>query len=145
MKISEAKEELAPIIKRMPAYLKLITRLYREPGLNKKQKALLTAGMAYALSPIDLVPGIIPVAGQLDDIIVALVSIKQAIKSLPPIVAAEYEKETGITVAEIDADLQAAKKVAGYLTKAAAGYAWKGIKFVVMSGFKLVKQLIYER
>lgn len=145
MNLSDVREELAPIVRRMPAYIKLITCLYREPVLNKKQKALLSAGLAYALSPIDLIPGIIPVVGQLDDIIVALGSLKRTLRSLPPEVVAGYEEQTGITVAEIEADLKAAKKVAGYLAKTTLGYAWKGFRLLGRGGFRVIKRIIKKK
>ncbi|HWI55520.1 MAG TPA: YkvA family protein, partial [Desulfobacteria bacterium] len=82
MEISEMKDELLPVIKRMPAYIKLSIALYKEPELGRGAKTLLAAGVLYALSPIDLIPGFIPVAGQLDDIIVGLEALKRAMRGL---------------------------------------------------------------
>src|SRR5262245_55009121 len=65
-------------LKRVPKYLKLAANLMRDDEVPAHAKALLAAGGAYTISPIDLVPGIIPVAGQLDDLIVLLLSIRTA-------------------------------------------------------------------
>ena len=55
------------LIRRLPRYAKLAWALGRDDRLSRSRRAALIAGAAYLASPIDLVPGIIPVAGQLDD------------------------------------------------------------------------------
>ena len=45
--------------------------------------------VAYALSPIDLIPDFIPVLGYLDDLILIPIGIALAIKLVPPTVLAE--------------------------------------------------------
>ena len=52
----------------------LVSRLAREPRVPRWRKLLLVALVGYLAMPFDLVPDFIPVAGQLDDVIlVALV------------------------------------------------------------------------
>jgi uncharacterized membrane protein YkvA (DUF1232 family) len=52
----------------------LLARLARDPRVPRRRRLLLVALAAYLVSPIDLVPDFIPIAGQLDDaILVALV------------------------------------------------------------------------
>ena len=55
----------------IPDCVGLIKRLLADPRVPRWHKALLLLLAAYLLSPIDLVPDFIPVAGQLDDVIVA--------------------------------------------------------------------------
>jgi len=63
--------ELAGFI---PDCLVLCGRLLGDPRVPRRQKALLIALTGYLALPFDLVPDFIPVAGQLDDVvIVALV------------------------------------------------------------------------
>ena len=62
--------------------------LARDERLSRSRRAALLAGAAYLVSPVDLVPGIIPVAGQLDDAVVVLLAIRLALAGLP---AAERE------------------------------------------------------
>jgi uncharacterized membrane protein YkvA (DUF1232 family) len=58
----------------IPDCIVLCSRLLREPLVPRRKKLLLVALAGYLALPFDLVPDFIPVAGQLDDvIIVALV------------------------------------------------------------------------
>jgi len=52
----------------------------------------LVCALAYALSPIDLIPDFIPVLGYLDDLIILPVLIALAIKLLPPEVKADSRR-----------------------------------------------------
>src|SRR5262245_4185944 len=51
----------------IPDCVVLFKRLLADPRVEWWRKALLVAVLAYLVSPIDLVPDFIPVAGQLDD------------------------------------------------------------------------------
>ncbi|HEU4975979.1 MAG TPA: DUF1232 domain-containing protein [Baekduia sp.] len=67
----EAARALAGFI---PDCVVLVRRLLRDPRVPRRRKLLLWALVAYLALPFDLVPDVIPVAGQLDDaLIVALV------------------------------------------------------------------------
>lgn len=58
----------------VPHALILTRRLLRDPRVSRLDKALLWLLLGYIVSPIDIVPDFIPVAGVLDDaVIVALV------------------------------------------------------------------------
>ena len=58
----------------VPHALILTRRLLRDPRIPATSKALLWLLLAYIVSPIDIVPDFIPVAGVLDDaVLVALV------------------------------------------------------------------------
>lgn len=52
-------------------------------------KILIGAAVAYALSPIDLVPDFIPVVGHLDDVVVVPLLIIVALKLIPKDVVEE--------------------------------------------------------
>ena len=98
-------------VKRLPRYIRLATLLARDPRVPRSSKAFLIVGSAYAVSPIDLVPGVIPVAGQLDDLYVILTALQQAIRACPDEIVEEHLAATGITVAGIDADLANVRKM----------------------------------
>jgi uncharacterized membrane protein YkvA (DUF1232 family) len=51
--------------------------------------------LAYALSPIDLIPDFIPVLGYLDDLILVPAGIKLAIRLIPEEVLAEHRARAG--------------------------------------------------
>lgn len=92
-------------VKRLPKYLRLVNALARDSRIPRRSKGVLMVGGAYAISPIDLVPGVIPVAGQVDDLYVLLTALRQAIRMSPEDVVAEHLAATGVSLAEIDADL----------------------------------------
>lgn len=61
----------------------------RHPGTPWYAKLLVAAIVAYALSPIDLIPDFVPVLGYLDDLILLPLGIAWAIRMIPPAVMAE--------------------------------------------------------
>jgi len=67
-------------------------RLYlaaRDPRTPWYSKVLVGAVVAYALSPIDLIPDFIPVIGYLDDLVVVPLGIALALKLIPQPVMTE--------------------------------------------------------
>lgn len=48
--------------------LTLLWRAFLDPKVPFAAKALLVGGLVYGVSPLDVVPDIIPILGQLDDI-----------------------------------------------------------------------------
>ena len=69
-----AKQQLAQALLALPNLAKLIARLAVNPKVPAREKAILVATVAYLASPLDLIPDIIPIIGEVDDIfLVALV------------------------------------------------------------------------
>lgn len=97
--------EMLPVIRRLPAYSRLALALAREPALRWVHKAMLLGGVAYLVSPIDLIPGFIPVLGQLDDMAVALWSLRAALRAAAPEVAEHHLAAHGLTWEMLDSDL----------------------------------------
>ena len=54
----------------IPDCIVLCSRLLRDPRVPRRKKLLLVALAGYLALPFDLVPDFIPVAGQLDDVVV---------------------------------------------------------------------------
>jgi uncharacterized membrane protein YkvA (DUF1232 family) len=102
----------AAVLARVPRYLRLAYRLTRDERLTPRQRALAAAGAAYLAAPICAIPGFIPVVGQLDDLAVLLLTLRRALRSCPPEVAAEHLRQAGVTFAAIDADLAAIRATA---------------------------------
>ena len=61
----------------------------RHPETPWYAKVFVAGVVAYALSPIDLIPDFVPVLGYLDDLILIPLGIAVAIKMIPPHVLAE--------------------------------------------------------
>lgn len=110
--------EMLPVVRRLPAYSRLVLALAREPGLKRRHKALLVGGVAYLLSPIDLIPGFIPVLGQLDDLAVALWSLRAALRAAPPEVADRHLGAVDLTWEILDDDLARIGRSGRLLTRA---------------------------
>lgn len=70
----------------------------RDPRTPWYAKFLVAAIVAYALSPIDLIPDFIPVIGYLDDLILIPIGIVLAIKLVPPTVLAECRTQATETI-----------------------------------------------
>jgi uncharacterized membrane protein YkvA (DUF1232 family) len=64
----------------IPDCIVLVTRLLRDPRVPRRRKALLLGLVAYLSLPFDLVPDFIPVAGQLDDVIVVAVVLRRFVR-----------------------------------------------------------------
>jgi uncharacterized membrane protein YkvA (DUF1232 family) len=78
------RERLSSMVRRMPAYLRLSWHLAREPLLSKARRMAVVGAAGYLVSPVDLVPGVVPVVGQLDDIAVAIAALRIALAGLSP-------------------------------------------------------------
>ena len=61
----------------------------RDPRTPWYAKLFAACVVAYAFSPIDLIPDFIPVLGYLDDVIIVPLGIMLALKLIPPAVMAE--------------------------------------------------------
>ena len=60
-------------------------------------KALAACVVAYALSPIDLIPDFIPVLGYLDDLLLVPLGLALAIKMIPPEVLATCREQAMVS------------------------------------------------
>lgn len=73
---------LAPA--RLGTLLLALWKLARHPGTPWTCKAVAAAVVAYAVSPIDLVPDFIPLLGQLDDLVLIPLGLALAVRLAPP-------------------------------------------------------------
>lgn len=104
------RPELEPmwrVIRRLPKYARLSAAIARDQRVPGSAKTILAVGGLYLVSPIDLVPGIIPVAGQLDDLYVVLTALRQAIRMSPDDAIDEHLTAVDLDRAHIDDDLAA--------------------------------------
>jgi uncharacterized membrane protein YkvA (DUF1232 family) len=68
----------------IPDCLVLLRRLIGDERVPRRRKIALIALVVYLSIPIDLVPDFIPVVGQLDDVIIAALALRYALRSGGP-------------------------------------------------------------
>ena len=73
----------------IPDCLVLLRRLLADDRIPRRPKLLLAVSLAYLAVPLDLVPDVIPVAGQLDDAIVVALAIRCVTRAAGPAVVPE--------------------------------------------------------
>jgi uncharacterized membrane protein YkvA (DUF1232 family) len=66
---------------------------YKDPRVPWYARVLAAVVVAYAFSPIDLIPDPIPVLGYLDDLVIIPLGVALAIKMIPSQVLAECREE----------------------------------------------------
>ncbi len=96
----------------------------RDPSTPWHAKAFVGLIVAYALSPIDLVPDFIPVLGYLDEIVLLPLALTLAIRMIPaPVMCAARERAARQTEPRPRSRIGASIIVATWLAAAALG-AW---------------------
>ena len=83
---SRAKEIVAFI----PNVARLFAGLLGDPRVPRRAKIVLGVAAGYLAMPIDVIPDFIPVAGQIDDAIVAAFALRYVIRATPESVLAEH-------------------------------------------------------
>lgn len=120
----EALDAVWQVLKRLPAYGRLVASLARDRRVPLRARMILGAGGLYLVSPVDLVPGVIPVVGQIDDLYIGLIAIRRALRTIPDDVAAEYATSSGLTTDTIDSDLAAIRRLVRIGVTDGARWGW---------------------
>ena len=105
------------MLHRMPSYLKLAWRLGKDPMLSNARRAAVVAAAGYVISPVDLVPGVIPVLGQLDDIAFALAALRLALDGLHPDRRRMHLEAVGLEDAHLADDLRTVGATAAWIAR----------------------------
>jgi uncharacterized membrane protein YkvA (DUF1232 family) len=84
--VAGRREDARAIAAFVPDCIVLFSRLLRDPRLPRREKLLIAALLPYLLSPIDLIPDFIPVAGQLDDAVIVALVLGRVMRSRPELV-----------------------------------------------------------
>jgi uncharacterized membrane protein YkvA (DUF1232 family) len=73
----QIKSRLKNLLMFLPNMVKLLGKLLRDQRVPKTEKALFAAAIVYVIVPLDLIPDMFPVIGQVDDLyLVALVLLR---------------------------------------------------------------------
>ena len=79
--------------RRLKREIQALAYAYGDPRTGRLPKILIALTLAYALSPIDLIPDFIPVLGWLDDLILLPLLIALSIRLIPPEIMEECRKK----------------------------------------------------
>ena len=71
------------LLRTLVGQLRLAIRLVREPSVGLLVKAVPVLAAAYVISPLDFIPDVIPVLGQLDDMGILLLSLEAFLRWSP--------------------------------------------------------------
>jgi len=74
---------------------RLVVRLMLDRRVPLRHKLILPAAAIYLISPLDLIPDILPVLGRLDDVLVVLASLAMFLLMAPRDVVMEHIRNRG--------------------------------------------------
>ena len=86
--------------KRLKKQIVALYYAYRDTRTPRYAKLISACVVAYAFSPIDLIPDFIPVLGYLDDLILVPLGVKFALRMIPPSVLEEAKAKAEAKAAE---------------------------------------------
>ncbi len=93
-------DELRRRARRLKAEVYALYLAYRDPRVPWYARLFAAGVVAYAFSPIGLIPDFIPVIGFLDDLILVPLGILLALRMIPPPVMAECRQRAAETLRE---------------------------------------------
>lgn len=97
---------------------------YRDPRLAWGPRVFAACVVAYAFSPIDLIPDFVPVLGYLDDLIIIPAGIAIAIRMIPAEILVDARKNAAISLQE--------KKPVNWVAGVLIILAWLTVAFLVL-------------
>ena len=74
---------LRALARRLRLELDALAVVRRDPRVPRAARVLITVAVAYALSPIDLIPDAIPVLGLVDDLLIVPLALWLALRLVP--------------------------------------------------------------
>ncbi|MEO6294813.1 MAG: YkvA family protein [Candidatus Limnocylindria bacterium] len=104
---------MARLVFKLPTYARMVWGIMRDPRTPIGLKGLLAAALAYVVFPVDLVPDVIPILGQADDLTVLLLVLDLFIQNAPAEVKAEHAARARNGTADLDRDLQRLRGLMG--------------------------------
>lgn len=88
-RIMKSVEHARRLMGRFLLEIEFYRRVLKHPQTPQLSKILLGAAIAYAVSPIDLIPDFIPVVGHFDDLVILPLLIWMAVRMIPKTVITE--------------------------------------------------------
>lgn len=82
--------EIVRFVSHLPAFVRLFLRLLGDSRVGVFAKALLVSGVVYALTPLDFLPDLLPMLGQVDDLAIFAMACKIFLQLCPLPVVREH-------------------------------------------------------
>jgi uncharacterized membrane protein YkvA (DUF1232 family) len=101
------------LVIKLPTYARVVWGIVRDPRTPIGLKGLLLAALAYVVMPVDLIPDVIPIIGQADDLTVLLLVLDLFIQNAPAEVRAEHTARAKNGTADLDHDLAKLRHLMG--------------------------------
>lgn len=86
---------LLGLVQHLPSFLRLFWRLFKDPRVGLKAKALALGVVAYLIMPADFVPDLLPALGHFDDLLLLFLGAKGFIALCPREVVQEHVRRIG--------------------------------------------------
>lgn len=86
----QAKGFLKNVLYLIPNFLKLLFRLFKDGRVPAAEKAFLIGAIAYVITPIDLLPDVVPFVGQVDDLYLIALTMLRMLNRTPAEVIREH-------------------------------------------------------
>lgn len=112
------REQAVDVLRRLPAYARLAYGLSLDPDMPRVRRIALLGAVAYLVSPLDAIPGLIPVIGQMDDVLVILLSLRFALGGLTSEQRQRHLDAAGLTEGDTTADLDAIAAMGAWMLRA---------------------------
>ncbi len=107
----EARSILKDALMLIPNFLKLLVRLFKDPRVPTTEKALVAGAIVYVISPIDVIPDLIPFIGQVDDVYLVSLTVLRLLSRSGDDVLREHWKGAGDLASVVDKIVRAARYV----------------------------------
>ena len=103
----------AKVMLQFPTYARLVWGLARDVRTPVGLKILLGAAITYVVTPLDLIPDIVPILGHADDLTVLLLVLDVFISNAPAAVREEHLARAKTGTATLDEDLAQLRSLLG--------------------------------
>jgi uncharacterized membrane protein YkvA (DUF1232 family) len=107
----QARGFLSGVIMLIPNFLKLLFRLFKDSRVPMTEKAMLIGTIIYIVSPLDLLPDVIPFIGQVDDLYLAALVLLRLLSRTDDDVLREHWDGRGDLASVVDKIIRAAQYV----------------------------------
>lgn len=107
----QARDILKDALMLIPNFLKLLLRLFKDPRVPMAEKALVAGAIVYVISPIDVIPDLVPFVGQVDDIYLVSLTILRLLSRSGHDVLREHWDGAGDLAGVVDKIIRAARYV----------------------------------